>query len=222
MPEYNGGGLGWNAVLNCWGGEKKISIRLTSLLLYLSKAPHGGLFCMVRLAWVSRCRSDPLVTNMVEVRGLKGFSGVVAPELLAHTSMKLLRKCLQERRRICFIIVYHRLTIWCCDADYVVPQQVGPLGLLPWCYDSHLPEFETVDSAPQLQIYPQQTDRCNLALHCPWEQWSQTDTSTVLKQSCPSPTVEKITDVFWSPKNHKTVWECWWTSPAAVNNGMWQ
>lgn len=87
--------------------------------------------------------------------------------------------------------------------DYVLPQQVGLLGLLPWCYDSHLPEFETADSAPQLQICPQQTGQCNLALHCPQAQWSQIDIGMVLKQSCPSPTVGKITDVFPSPKNQK-------------------
>lgn len=177
---------------------------------------------MVRLAWVSRCRSDPLVSNLVEVWSLKGFSGVVAPELLPHTSMKLLGKCLQEGRIICLIRFCHRLIIGCCGADYVVPQQVGPLGLLPWCYDSHHPVFETVDSALQLQICPQQTDRCNLALRCPREQWSQTDTGTVLKQSCPSPTVGKITDMFSSLYTHETFRDCWWTSPAAVNNGTWQ
>lgn len=114
MAEYNG------EVevdrLNCCpkllgvGGKENVLGGLTRLLLYLSKAPHGGLLCMVRLAWVSRCRSDPLVSNLVEVRGLKGFSGVVAPKLLPHTSMKLLRKCLQEGRIICLIIVCHRLT----------------------------------------------------------------------------------------------------------------
>lgn len=94
------GQSGLNAILEFWGGKASTVGGLTSLLLYLSKAPHGGLFCMVRLAWISRCRSDPLVSNVVEVWGLKGFSSVVAPELLPHTSMKLLSKCLQGKNSL--------------------------------------------------------------------------------------------------------------------------
>lgn len=42
-----------------------VFLDLTSLVLYTSQVPHGGLLSVVRLAGVTRSRSDALVSNSV-------------------------------------------------------------------------------------------------------------------------------------------------------------